>query len=284
MKLANANGRAVLVLGDEIADIATASHGRFGPDPMTLYPDWDAFVEFARVVTAGTGPLVHAELRNPVPHPAQVFAIGMNYRSHAEEAGLAIPEVPAVFTKFPASLAGPYDPVEVAGHAIDWEAELVAVIGRRADRVSEADGWSHVAGLTVGQDISDRHLQIAAGGQFSLGKSRRGYGPLGPWIVTLQDIDNPDDLAVGCSLNGEKMQDARTSDLIFGVPRLIAELSSVLPLLPGDIIFTGTPAGIGAVRQPPRFLQPGDILETWIEQIGTIRNLLIGPPAEGVSH
>jgi 2-keto-4-pentenoate hydratase/2-oxohepta-3-ene-1,7-dioic acid hydratase in catechol pathway len=227
MKLANHDGRAVLVLDDEIADIATASHGRFGPDPMTLYRDWDAFVDFAPAVTAGTGPLVHAELRNPVPRPAQVFAIGMNYRSHAEEAGLAIPEVPAVFTKFPASLAGPYDPVDVAGAAIDWEAELVAVIGRRADRVSEADGWSHVAGLTVGQDISDRHLQIAAGAQFSLGKSRRGYGPLGPWIVSLHDIDNPDDLALGCSLNGEKMQNARTSDLIFGVPRLIAELSSV---------------------------------------------------------
>ncbi len=125
-------------------------------------------------------------------------------RSLSTTAGLTIPEVPAVFTKFPASLAGPYDPVEVAGAAIDWEAELVAVIGRRADRVSEADGWSHVAGLTVGQDISDRHLQIAAGAQYSLGKSRRGYGPLGPWIVTLHDIDNPDDLAVGCSLNGGK--------------------------------------------------------------------------------
>ena len=282
MKLANANGRAVLVLGEEVADIATASRGRFGPDPMTVYRDWDAFIEFAPGVTAGTGPLVHAELRNPIPRPAQVFAIGINYRSHAEEAGLDVPDVPAVFTKFPASLAGPYDPVEVAGHAIDWEAELVAVIGRRADRVSEADAWAHVAGLTVGQDISDRHLQIAAGAQFSLGKSRRGYGPLGPWIVTLDEIDNPDDLALGCSLNGEKMQDARTADLIFSVPSLVAELSSVLALLPGDIIFTGTPAGIGAVRQPPRFLQPGDLLETWVEQIGTIRNSFISPYFEPV--
>ncbi len=277
MKLANADGRAVLVLGDEIADIATASQGRFGPDPMTPYRDWDAFVEFARGVTAGTGPLVHADLRNPLPRPAQVFAIGINYRSHAEEAGLAVPEVPAVFTKFPASLAGPYDPVEVAGPAIDWEAELVAVISRRADRVSEPDAWSHVGGLTVGQDISDRHLQFAAGAQFSLGKSRRGYGPLGPWIVTLDEIDNLDDLALGCSLNGEKMQDARTGDLIFGVPRLVAEISAVLPLLPGDIVFTGTPAGIGAVRQPPRFLQPGDILETWVEHVGTIRNRFVSP-------
>ena len=280
MKLANANGRAVLVLTDEVADVATASQGRFGPDPMTLYRDWDAFVEFARRVTAGTGPLVHANLRNPVPRPAQVFAIGLNYRSHAEEAGLPVPEVPAVFTKFPVSLAGPYDCVEVAGNSIDWEAELVAVIGRRADRIGEADAWAHVAGLTVGQDISDRHLQFAAGAQFSLGKSRRGYGPLGPWAVTLDEIDNPDDLALGCTLNGEKMQDARTSDMIFSMPRLVAELSSVLPLLPGDIIFTGTPAGIGAVRQPPRSLHPGDLLETWVEQIGTIRNPFVSPDAE----
>jgi 2-keto-4-pentenoate hydratase/2-oxohepta-3-ene-1,7-dioic acid hydratase in catechol pathway len=281
VKLANASGRAVLVLGDEIADIETISRGRFGPDPMTLYRDWDAFSEFTRGVTAGTGPLVLAELGAPVPRPAQVFAVGINYRCHADEAGLAIPDVPAVFTKFPASLTGPYDPVEVDGPATDWEAELVAVVGRRADRVNQTDGWSHVAGLTVGQDISDRHLQFAAGAQFSLGKSRRGYGPLGPWVVTLDEIGHPDDLALGCSLNGEKMQDARTSDLIFSIPRLIAELSAILPLLPGDIIFTGTPSGIGAVRQPPRFLQPGDLLETWVEQIGAIRTRVVSPDADG---
>ena len=129
--------------------------------------------------------------------------------------------------------------------------------------------------LTVGQDISDRHLQFAAGAQFSLGKSRRGYGPIGPWVVTPDELTDPDDLALGCSVNGEKVQDARTTDLIFDVPNLIAELSAVLPLLPGDVIFTGTPAGVGVTRKPPRFLQPGDILETWIEGIGTIRNRIV---------
>jgi 2-keto-4-pentenoate hydratase/2-oxohepta-3-ene-1,7-dioic acid hydratase in catechol pathway len=277
MKLANANGRAVIVLDDQIADIAEVSDGGFGPDPSSLYRDWDSFRDFAQGVDRATGPLVPSELRNPVPSPGQVFAVGLNYRSHAAESGMDIPDVPAVFTKFPASLAGPYDPVEVAGHAIDWEAELVAVISRRADHVLEADAWPYVAGLTVGQDISDRHLQFAAGAQFSLGKSRRGYGPLGPWIVTIDEIDHPDDLTIGCSVNGEKMQEARTSDLIFSIPRLVAELSAILPLLPGDIIFTGTPAGIGAVRQPPRFLQAGDVLETWVEQIGVIRNTFVAP-------
>jgi 2,4-didehydro-3-deoxy-L-rhamnonate hydrolase len=272
VKIANSNGRAVLVLGDEIADVHDASGGRFGPDPMRLYEEWSAFVDFAAGVTAGTGPLVEADLRNPVPAPRQVFAIGLNYRSHAAESGMTVPDVPATFTKYPASLAGPYDDIEITGDSIDWEVELVAVIGTRADRVAEADAWGHVAGLTVGQDISDRHLQFAAGAQFSLGKSRRGYGPLGPWIVTVDEIPDPDDLGLGCSVDGEKVQDARTSDLVFGVPRLVAELSAVLPLLPGDLIFTGTPAGVGMARRPPRFLAKGQTLESWIEGIGTIRN------------
>ena len=277
MKLANVNGRAALVFGDGVTDVATASGGRFGPDPMAVYDDWPAFVDFGSTIATGTAPLVDADLRCPVPAPRQVFAIGLNYRSHAEESGMATPEVPATFTKFPASLAGPYDDVEIAGDSTDWEVELVAVIGRRADRVAEADAWAHVAGLTVGQDISDRHLQFAAGAQFSLGKSRRGYGPLGPWVVTPDELPDPDDLALGCSVDGEKVQDARTNDLIFGVPRLVAELSAVLPLLPGDIIFTGTPAGVGVTRQPPRFLQPGHLLESWVDGIGTIRNRCTRP-------
>ena len=210
MKVANSDGRAVLVLGDEIADIAEATGGRFGPDPMDIYANWADSSRRPRHITAGTAPLIEADLRCPVPMPHQVFAIGLNYRSHAEESGMAIPEVPATFTKFPASLAGPFDDIEIVGESTDWEVELVAVIGRRADRVSEADGWSYVAGLTVGQDISDRHLQFAAASQFSLGKSRRGYGPMGPWVVTLDEFSDPDDLALGCSVDGETMQDART--------------------------------------------------------------------------
>jgi 2,4-diketo-3-deoxy-L-fuconate hydrolase len=272
VKIANVDERAVLVLGDEVADIATASDGRFGPDPMSLFEDWTEFIDFAATVTRGTAPLDEAALANPVPRPRQVFGIGLNYRSHAEESGMTVPEVPATFTKFPASLAGPFDDVEVVGESVDWEVELVAVIGRRADRVPEADGWAHIAGLTVGQDISDRHLQFAAGAQFSLGKSRRTYGPMGPWLVSPDGLPNRDDLPLGCSIDGETVQDARTSDLIFSVPRLVAQLSAVLPLLPGDVIFTGTPGGVGVSRQPPRFLQPGQVLESWIEGIGAIRN------------
>ncbi len=272
MKLANHDGRLALVLADGIADVATASDGRFGPDPMTAFDDWDAFVAWAAGNHAVTGPLDEATLGCPVPRPRQVFAIGLNYRSHAEESGMAIPDVPATFTKFPASLGGPFDAVPIVGDTVDWEVELVAVIGRPADRVAEADGWDHVAGLTVGQDISDRTLQFAAGMQFSLGKSRRGYGPMGPWLVTPDEVPDRDDLGLGCSVDGETVQDGRTNDLVFSVPRLVAELSAVLPLLPGDVIFTGTPSGVGMARKPPRSLQPGQVLESWIEGIGTIRN------------
>jgi 2-keto-4-pentenoate hydratase/2-oxohepta-3-ene-1,7-dioic acid hydratase in catechol pathway len=272
MKVANVGGRAVVVLGDEVADIEQVSEGRFGSDPSRVYLEWSDLAAFAATVTSGTGPLVMDALCCPVPEPRQVFAIGLNYRSHAQESGMALPAVPATFTKFPASLSGPFDDIEIVGDAIDWEVELVVVIGAAARNVPASEGWSHVAGLTVGQDISDRVLQFAAGSQFSLGKSRRGYGPMGPWVVTPDEFEDPDNLALGCSVDGEVVQDARTNDLVFDVPHLIAELSAVLPLLPGDIIFTGTPAGVGFTRQPPRALKSGNLLETWIEGIGTMRN------------
>lgn len=272
MKLANHHGRAALVLGDEVADLATASGGRFGPDLLDAYERWNEVRELAAAGVTATGPLEEAALGNPAPTPRQVFAIGLNYRSHAEESGMAIPEVPATFTKFPASLTGPFADVALVGTSVDWEVELVAVIGRPAHHVAEADGWAHVAGLAVGQDLSDRHLQFAAGMQFSLGKSRPGYGPIGPWLVTPDELPDPDDLALGCSVDGEVVQSARTNDLVFGVPRLVAELSAVLPLWPGDVVFTGTPAGVGMARQPARALAPGQVLESWVEGIGTIRN------------
>jgi len=277
MRLAHHDGRLALVLDDGVVDVATASDGRFGADPMSAFADWPALVEWAGGAQAATGPLDEARLGNPVPRPRQVFAIGLNYRSHAEESGLAVPEVPATFTKFPGSLAGPFDAIEVAGDGVDWEVELVAVIGTTADRVAEADAWDHVAGLTVGQDISDRPLQFAAGMQFSLGKSRRGYGPMGPWLVTPDEVPDRDALALGCSIDGEVVQDGCTDDLVFSVPRLVAELSAVLPLLPGDVIFTGTPAGVGMARTPPRSLQPGQLLASWVEGIGTIRNPVVAP-------
>ncbi len=272
MNYANYGGRAALVVDDRVADVATASHGAFGPDPMQPFDDWAAFADFAATVTHGTEPLESARLANPVPNPRQVLAIGLNYRDHAAESGMEPPAVPAVFTKFPTCLAGPFDDIVITGDTVDWEVELVAVIGTRADRVAVADAWGHVAGLTVGQDISDRTLQFAAGNQFSLGKSHRGFGPMGPQMVSPDELADPDDLGISCSIDGETVQDDRTSALIFSVPSLVAELSAVLPLLPGDVIFTGTPAGVGMGRTPKRFLAAGQVLESRIEGIGTMVN------------
>ncbi|MCU1487099.1 MAG: Fumarylacetoacetate hydrolase [Actinomycetia bacterium] len=285
MRLADLDGRATLVLpgtDDRGVDVAEVSGGRFGPDVQVLYEDWGAlraFVADLDPAPATTVAIDHRRLRAPVPTPRQVFGIGLNYRSHAAESGMDLPTVPATFTKFPACITGPFAEVELPNGTVDWEVELVVVIGRRADRVTTGAAWSHVAGLTVGQDLSDRTLQFAAGGQFSLGKSHRGFAPVGPWLVTPDELDDPDDLALGCSIDGETVQDARTSDLVFGVPELIAELSAVVPLLPGDLIFTGTPDGVGVSRTPPRFLQPGDTLESWIGGIGTIRTSFIAAGA-----
>lgn len=278
MKLANVNGRAALVIGDEIADLATVTSGAFGPDPMAVYEDWPGFLDAVSSIERGSGPLVEADLRCAVPAPRQVFAIGLNYGAHAAETGREPPGAPATFTKFPACLSGPFDDVELVGTSNDWEIELVVVIGVRADHVTAPGAWGHVAGLAIGQDISDRHLQFAAGAQFSLGKSHRTYGPIGPWVVTTDELPDPDDLALRCSIDGEVVQEARTSDLIFDVPALIAELSAVVPLLPGDVIFTGTPSGVGVARTPQRFLQPGETIESWIEGIGSMRNRCVRAP------
>jgi 2-keto-4-pentenoate hydratase/2-oxohepta-3-ene-1,7-dioic acid hydratase in catechol pathway len=275
MKLANVDGRAVLLTNEGVLDVANASDGQHGPDPAAIYDDWDAFRAWAETADGVTHPLDESKLGAPSPRPRQVFGIGLNYKSHAAESGMDLPAMPAVFTKFPASLGGPFDPIVLSGEMVDWEVELVAVIGREADRVAEDDAWDHVAGLCVGQDVSDRLVQFAAGAQFSLGKSFRTYGPTGPWLVTPDELGDPDDLALGCSLDGETVQDDRTSGLVFGVAKLVADISAIVPLLPGDLIFTGTPAGVGATRTPPRFLQPGQVLESWIEGIGTIRNEII---------
>jgi 2,4-didehydro-3-deoxy-L-rhamnonate hydrolase len=271
MKVACADGRAVLIHGDGIVDIAAASDGTLPSDPQLLYDHWDEVRTLSERVTDADAPLDVRALLAPVPRPRQVFAIGLNYAAHAAEAGLEQPTFPPTFTKFPTCLTGPDATVELPSPFVDWEVELVVVIGPLAYEVAAGRGWRHVAGVTVGQDLSERVVQTRPPApQFSLGKSFPGFGPIGPWIITPDELDNPDDLALGCAVNGEEVQKSRTSDLIFDVDALIHHLSSITPLLPGDLIFTGTPSGVGGTRTPPRFLAPGDELVSTIEGIGTI--------------
>ncbi|MGW3769546.1 fumarylacetoacetate hydrolase family protein [Actinomadura verrucosospora] len=277
MRIANHAGRAVLVVADgKAADVATASDGRFGPDPQSLYDRWDAFTAWA--ATAAPVPDVEidaARLGPPSPAPSQVIAIGLNYAGHAAETGFEPPkDLPPVFTKFASSLTGPYGQIALpeGGHT-DWEVEVVAVIGRTAHRVAAGEAWDHVAGLSVGQDLSERILQFTGEApQFGLAKSHPGFAPIGPWLVTLDEIPDRDDLALGCSIDGETVQDGRTSKLIFSIPRTIADLSRVVTLRPGDVIFTGTPDGVGLGRTPQRFLRPGETLRTWVEGIGEMEH------------
>jgi 2-keto-4-pentenoate hydratase/2-oxohepta-3-ene-1,7-dioic acid hydratase in catechol pathway len=206
-----------------------------------------------------------------------VFAIGVNYRSHARETGTDVRPIPAVFTKFPSSITGPHDDVVLPNGegTTDWEAELAFVVGDGGRNVSARNALDVVRGVLVAQDISERFVQMAAGRQFSLGKSYDTFCPLGPALVTLDELPAPLDMRITCSVNGEVRQDARTSEMIVDIPHLVELLSSVLTLRSGDICLTGTPGGVGYTRTPPVFLQPGDVLETEIEGVGVLRNTCV---------
>lgn len=282
MRLGRVKGRFAILDGDSVLDVESASRGLFGPDPDDVFPRWDQFLDWSRDaanVNAGKQALVWEDLGTPVLRPSQVFGIGLNYSEHAAESGVAVPSSPAVFTKFRSCLAGPSDTIELPSTRVDWEVELVVVIGRLAENVPEAKAWSHVAGLMVGQDISERTVQLAGPvPQFSLGKSFPGFGPTGPWLVTADELADPDDLPLRCSMGDRVLQDGRTRDMIFPVPELIARLSAVCPLLPGDLIFTGTPPGVGMGRTPQEFLRPGGTLVSSIGGLGELRNPVAAKP------
>jgi len=278
MRLANLSGRAVLLVGDGAVDVRQLTDGRFGPDPRDLLDRWQEFVDaVAPLLSAAVPtPFDSTLLGPPIPEPRQVFAVGLNYADHAAEASLPNPEFPVVFTKFPTSLTGPYTEVALPSPGVDYEAELVAVIGREARNVAVADGWAHIAGLMVGQDLSEREIQRRGPApQFSLGKSFAGFAPTGPALVTVDELADPGQLAIRGYIGDEVLQESNTKELIFSIPQLVAYISSICRMLPGDLIFTGTPAGVGLSHTPPRFLRPGETLVTEIEGLGQLQTPLI---------
>jgi 2-keto-4-pentenoate hydratase/2-oxohepta-3-ene-1,7-dioic acid hydratase in catechol pathway len=282
MRIGRAHGRLVLIDDAGVTDVATVSDGEFSADPDRVFAVWDRFTEWAGEHAgpgACTGPLVAGELGAPVLAPPQVFGIGLNYRAHAAESGVDAPDVPPVFTKFRSCLTGPFAAVELPSDRVDWEVELVVAIGRPAERVPQEKAWSHVAGVMTGQDLSERTVQLAGPvPQFSLGKSFPGFGPIGPWLVTPDELPDRDDLRLSSSVGGRVLQDGRTRDMIFSVPELVARISAVCPLMAGDLIFTGTPSGVGMGRKPPEFLRPGTTLVSTIEGVGELRNALVAGP------
>ena len=276
MRLLNLDGRVQVSTPSGLVDVAAASRGDFSGSPQEIYDRWAEFVAWYEtragdLVPADTGDVDPARLGAPSPRPRQVFAVGLNYADHAAESGVARPDVPVIFTKFASAISGPVTTVPLPAGSVDWEVELVVVIGRGGRDIPVSHAWDAVAGLSVGQDLSERRRQMSGPvPQFSLAKSHRGFAPIGPALVTIDELRDPDDLELGASINGEVVQRGRTAEMIFSVPELVSHLSGTVELYPGDVLFTGTPAGVGVGRTPQRFLGPGDVLRSYVDGIGEL--------------
>ena len=279
-RLGCVDGRAILVADslDKYVDIEKFSGGKLPSEPMACIELWSEVCSLATSLASAKATdfvtLDSSKLECPVPRPRQIFAIGINYKAHAAEMNHGLPKEPLVFTKFPSSLNSPFGQINLTGEKCDYEAELVAIIAKPGRNISVGDAWSHVAGLCVGQDFSDRELQYAnTPPQFSLGKSRTGFTAIGPWITDAATLSTRANLEMTCRVSGEVMQNTQTDDMIFEVPDIVSYLSGICELYAGDVIYTGTPSGVGAGRTPQRFLRSGDIVETTIQDLGTLINI-----------
>lgn len=284
MKIANLNGRAVIVTESGLIDIQRASAGKFSEHTDELIPVLHSLMAWYETEKpAVTDPRTQADLESnlsqlgpPLIRPRQIFAIGLNYKSHADEVDMPIPSSPLIFTKFASALAGPGETIELPKGTVDWEIEMVAVIGRAGRNIPKDQALEHIAAYCLGQDISERTHQLEnSPPQFSMAKSHKGFAPIGPWLTTADEVNNAADLSIACDLDGELVQDSRTSMMIFDLPAQISYLSSICELYPGDILFTGTPEGVGMSRVPPRFIASGETLNSRIESLGVMRNRFI---------
>jgi 2-keto-4-pentenoate hydratase/2-oxohepta-3-ene-1,7-dioic acid hydratase in catechol pathway len=262
----------VLTESGDIADI--------GATMIELLAD-GTLIERAKKALAGgtTITATEAVIEAPVPRPPKVLAIGLNYRDHAEESGQPIPQRPVVFAKMPTCIVGPDHPIYIprVSRAVDWEAELCFVIGKKARYVTAADATQHIAGYCAGNDVSVRDWQFHSP-TWMMGKSFDTHGPIGPWLVTPDEVD-VGNLDVRLWVNGELKQDSNTNQLIFGVGEIVEYLSAGFTLEPGDVVFTGTPAGVGGARKPPEFLKPGDTVRVEIAGLGVLSNPVAEEPA-----
>ncbi len=262
------------VAGDEIVDLQSADASL--PGTVLGVLEADALGAVSRAAESGAGtrtPLDGARLASPIPRPPKIVCVGLNYLDHATEQNVPLPEHPLLFSKATSSVVGPYDDVVLPAESeqVDYEVELAVVVGKTATAVSEADAYDYVAGYTVANDVSARDIQFRQQ-QWHQGKSYDTFCPMGPWLVTKDEIPDPNALAVKLTLNGTVLQDSNTDNLIFNVPTLVSRISSAMTLVPGDVISTGTPAGVGVFRDPKILLEAGDYMETWVEGIGTLKN------------
>lgn len=272
-KLANINDRASLVFGDNYFDIEEISDGYLTSDLMLALKAEDELFSLGASLNdkKPSGSISDICFGPPVPKPSNCYAIGLNYKNHAEESTMSIPDAPMVFAKHSNSINGPNDDIKLRSDYVDYEAELVVVIGKPGKDILVENAWKHVFGLCIGQDISDRPVQFTASPpQFNLGKSFDTYGPIGPVITSPKALKDCNSLEIKCEINGELRQKDNTKDLIFNIPTLIKYISEIVTLDTGDLIFTGTPAGVGAVSG--NFLRDGDVITTSIDGLGVIQN------------
>lgn len=287
--------RSGVLVGDRVVETASAARqAGLGEEPwidwasnrQVIQADPEALArldEAARTLAAGAAsqsavrPLADVHLGPPIPDPGKIICLGLNYRSHAEEAGFTPPQVPILFAKFSNALNGPYDPILLpeVSREVDYEAELALVIGKICKHVDSASAYEYIAGYMALNDVSARDLQMRVS-QWLSGKTLDTFAPCGPALV-VGEIDDPQNLAITTRLNGEPLQQGDTRNMIFPIPEILAYVSSLMTLQPGDIIATGTPEGVGFMRQPPIFLQPGDVVEVEIEAIGALRNPVHAP-------
>lgn len=223
-------------------------------------------------------PAASAKLLAPIPDPPKVICIGLNYRDHAAESGAPIPREPVVFSKFATAIIGPGEAIRLpaVSREVDYEAELVLVVGKRGRHLSAAAALDHLAGCTIGHDVSARDWQLKKDGkQWLAGKTFDTFAPIGPMLVTMDELGDPHNLAIRLRLNGQTMQDSNTQQMIFRAGELLSYISQIVTLEPGDLIFTGTPPGVGFARKPPVFLKQGDVVEVEIEKLGVLRNPVV---------
>lgn len=242
----------------------------------------DAGLQAIRNTDPSTLPPVHAKIRlGPcVADTGKFICIGLNYADHAAESGLEVPPEPVIFMKATSAICGPNDPIVIprGSEKTDWEVELAVIIGKRAKYVSEEDAMDYVAGYAVTNDVSERAFQIERAGQWTKGKSCDNFGQIGPWLVTRDDVADPQNLLMWLTVNGKKMQDGSTSTMVYGVAHIVSYLSQFMSLNPGDVISTGTPPGVGMGQKPQQYLRPGDIVELSIEGLGQQRQDVIADP------
>jgi 2-keto-4-pentenoate hydratase/2-oxohepta-3-ene-1,7-dioic acid hydratase in catechol pathway len=264
-------------VGDNIVDLS-AGDSTIPSDMRTFLEAGDATQFKAKSVVAEGGTIFSAgdvQILAPIANPEKLICIGLNYADHAAESGMDIPSEPIVFSKYASTIIGPGDTIKLppSSNEPDYEVELVVVVGKSGFNISEADAMSHVVGYTVGHDVSARDYQLQKpGGQWMMGKTFDTFAPIGPDLVTADEISDPHNLPIRCILNGETVQDSNTKQLIFKVPELIAYLSHVFTLNPGDLIFTGTPPGVGMARTPQLWLKAGDHVACEIDGVGRLEN------------